>query len=337
MKNNLYQQIYTYSKKCLSFKRRFTNLIVKLCLYSLFGILIYFSIDVFNYIEDKIVFLLLIILSILISSLIELIWQEHEIKRLKKQEKSHADSFIKLFESHESAQKDIKARDEFLSIVSHELRTPLNIMLLKLHSELNKIQSASLANFSVNELVSVLKNSELQIKRLKSIVNDLVDISLITTGRIALQKENTDLVDITKQVKTSFSEVLKRSKIKLNVKSKSPVIGKWDKMRIEQVITNLFSNAIKYGNNKPIEIQILKSGSNAKFIIKDNGIGISNKEQKLIFDLFKRAEKTKEYKKGLGVGLFITDQIVKIHEGKIKLSSTPSFGTTFTVELPLKT
>ena len=167
-------------------------------------------------------------------------------------------------------------------------------------------------------------------------INDLLDISLITTGRMNLTLENIDLVEITNQVKSSFSEVLKKQKYKIKVSSKSPVIGKWDKVRIEQIITNLFSNAIKYGEGKPIDIQIIKSENKAKFIIKDRGIGISSGEQKIIFDLFKRANGNGEYKKGLGVGLFITSQIVKIHGGKIKVSSKPNKGSIFTVELPLK-
>ncbi|MDP3758378.1 MAG: HAMP domain-containing sensor histidine kinase, partial [Candidatus Daviesbacteria bacterium] len=157
-----------------------------------------------------------------------------------------------------------------------------------------------------------------------------------TTGRMDLKPENTDLVAITKQVTESFSEILKKDKNKIKIQAKSSVLGKWDKSRIEQVVTNLISNAIKYGNGKPIEIKIFKSGNQGKFIIKDQGMGIPPHEQKVIFDLFKRASGPGEYKKGLGVGLFITSQIVKIHDGKIKVSSIPAKGATFTIELPLK-
>ncbi|MDO8638874.1 MAG: HAMP domain-containing sensor histidine kinase, partial [Candidatus Daviesbacteria bacterium] len=116
---------------------------------------------------------------------------------------------------------------------------------------------------------------------------------------------------------------------------KSTVIGRWDKARIEQAITNLISNAIKYGNGKPIEIKIFKNRNWCKFIIKDQGMGIPSREQEVIFDLFKRASGPGEYKKGLGVGLFITSQIVKIHGGQIKVSSIMTKGTSFTIELPL--
>ena len=337
LKNKIYNRVYDYSRKSISFNHQFTGLAIKIGLNSLFGILIYSLLNIFFKADlDKDLLWIIIAGAIIISFLIDLAWENSEIKRLKKQEKLYAHSFIKLFDDYKLAEKDIKARDEFLSIISHELKTPLTVMLLKLHNELKNIQNASLANFSVHELVEVLKNSEKQIKWLKSMINDLLDISLITTGRMNLTLENIDLVEITNQVKSSFSEVLKKQKYKIKVSSKSPVIGKWDKVRIEQIITNLFSNAIKYGEGKPIDIQIIKSENKAKFIIKDRGIGISSGEQKIIFDLFKRANGNGEYKKGLGVGLFITSQIVKIHGGKIKVSSKPNKGSIFTVELPLK-
>lgn len=335
-RDKLYNRIYNYSRKSVSFRGNLTGLVIKLGINSLFGMLLYFGVASFKDYPDKVLLPLSIAGAIVISFLIDLTWENSEIKKLRKQEKIYARSFTLLNDDYRLAQRDIMARDEFLSIVSHELKTPLTIMLLKLHSELNNIQSASLANFSVQDLVEVLKNSEQQIKWLKSMIDDLLDVSLITTGRMDLKLENTDLVAITKQVNQSFSEMLKRKRIKVKIQAKSAVVGKWDKVRIEQVITNLFSNAIKYGEGKPIDIQISKSRNTGKFIIKDRGIGISSGDQKFIFDLFKRAPEPGEYKKGLGVGLYISYQIVKIHGGKIKVSSIRAKGTSLTIELPLK-
>lgn len=335
-KDKLYSRVYDYSKKYLSFKQKFSTVFIKLGLNSLFGILIYFSVVFYGDYQDKLFPFIFIAGAIIVSFLIDLTWENSQIKKLRKQEKIYARSFVLLNNDYKLARKDIKSRDEFLSIVSHELKTPLTVMLLKLHSELNNIQSASLANFSVHQLVEVLKNSEQQVKWLKSMVDDLLNVSLITTGKIDLKLEETDLAAVTRQVAQSFSEKLKRGKNKVKISAEHPVIGKWDKVRIEQVITNLFSNAIKYGEGKPINIHILKSGNIAKFIIKDQGIGIPLRDQKVIFDLFKRVPGPGEYKKGLGVGLYISSQIVKIHGGKIKVSSTPGKGSAFTIEFPLK-
>ncbi len=378
--------LYNYSKRQISYKRQLVRYLLIFGSNTLFGILIYFLIDLFKTYPDKapfyLFFLIIVALSvvlgglysallttgiisleayfifrafyktnldltlyiqlaffiggaIIISYLINLIKETKEITKLKQQEKTYASTFIQLHDEHEIALNNIKARDQFLSIVSHELKTPLCIMLLKLHDMLNSIQNVSLANFSIQQLMNVLKNSEQQIKWLSLMINDLLDVSLITTGRMKLQLEDTDLVSITEQVRQSFSEMLKKEKCKIKINTRSSVVGRWDKVRIEQAITNLISNAIKYGENRPIEINIFKTGNQGEFIIKDEGIGIPTQEQKVIFDLFKRASKPKEYKKGLGVGLFITSEIVKVHGGRIKVSSIPKRGTSFTIELPL--
>ncbi len=272
--------------------------------------------------------------AIIVSYLIDLTRGNGEVKRLKDREKRYADSFIKLHDQYSLATQAIKSRDEFLSLVSHELKTPLTVMLLNLHGTLNSIKSASLANFSVPQLMKVLRNCEQQIKWLTEIINDLLDISLITTGRMSLKLENSDLVALTREVEQSFSELLKKEKIKLKINASSPVSGRWDKVRIKQMITNILSNAIKYGEGKPINIQISGNGSHGKLIIQDQGVGIDPREQKIIFDLFKRAPDQEKYQKGLGVGLFITSQIVKMHGGRINVASIPKKGSTFTIELP---
>ncbi len=385
VKNKLYKLVYNYSKKHNSYKF-LGKISIALGTNTLFGILIYFLVDLFKAYPDKtpfyILFLIVVALSailsglksaflttgvisleayllfrtfyntgfdvalyiqlaffiagaIVINVLIYLIKENKIVKKLKEQEKAYARAFIQLHDEHVIALKDIQARDQFLSIVSHELKTPLTVMLLKLHSMKNSIQNVSLAHFSIQELMNVLENSEKQIKWLTLIINDLLDVSLITTGRMNLQLVDTDLLSVTKQVKQSFSELLKRGKQKIEIHAEPPVIGRWDKGRIEQAITNLVSNAIKYGESKPIEIKIFKTGNQGKFIIKDEGMGIPQQEQKVIFNLFKRASGPGGYKKGLGVGLFITSQIVKIHGGNIKVSSIQTKGTTFTIELPL--
>lgn len=336
MEKDLYNQLYNYSKKYLSYKHQFAKYAITFGFNISLAIVIFFLIDLSNTYPDKIPLYAAILLTIAVSAFLGLIRENNEIKKLKEQQIEYARSFAKIHEEHALALKNIKARDQFLSIISHELKTPLTVMLLNLHSLSKSIQSDSLASFSIHELVKVLKNSEQQIKWLTLMINDLLDVSLITTGRMNLQLEDTDLVSVTKQVNQSFSEDLKKQKYKLKINFESPVIGKWDKVRLEQVITNLFSNAIKYGGGKPINIQIYKSGKNAKFIISDSGIGITSEEQKIIFELFKRASGPGEYKKGLGIGLFITYQIIKIHGGKIKVSSIPDKGTSFAIELPLK-
>ncbi|MDP3974016.1 MAG: HAMP domain-containing sensor histidine kinase [Candidatus Daviesbacteria bacterium] len=296
------------------------------------------SVGAFFMISDAnslIQFIFFIIGASVISFVVDGIRQTNTINRLKKQEKIYAQSFVKLQNDYAKAKEEIKSRDEFLSIISHELRTPLTTMLLKLHNLLNTVHNVPLANFSVPELMKALQGSEQQIKRLTVMINDLLDISLITTGRMELKLEKADLVEITKRVLENFSEVLKKEKFQIKFEAKSPISGRFDKMRMEQAITNLLSNAIKYGRGKPINIQISDNKKIIKLTIEDQGVGIPTQDQKLIFGLFKRTDSTNEHSNGLGVGLYIASQIVKAHGGKINLSSKPLKGSTFTLELPL--
>ncbi|HEX7542769.1 MAG TPA: HAMP domain-containing sensor histidine kinase [Patescibacteria group bacterium] len=281
--------------------------------------------------------LIAFILSIIVVRiLIGIVRRTNEVKELKKREKDYAQTFTQLHDEYVKALEEIKARDEFLSIASHELKTPLTSILLKLHNMINNVRNVSLVNFSVPELMRVLENAEQQIRSLSTMINDLLNISLITTGRMDLDLENLDLVAATKRVKENFSEVLERKHYLVKINAKSPVIGFWDRARIEQVITNLLSNAIKYGENKPIEIKIFISEGMGKFSIKDQGIGILPEKQKMLFNRFARVAPTDGEKKGLGVGLYITHQIVKAHNGRVKLFSVPKEGSTFTIELPIK-
>lgn len=274
--------------------------------------------------------------GILVGYLFDIVRKSGEIKKLKKQQEMYTQAFIKLHNEYTKALKEIRARDEFLSIASHELKTPLTTMLLKLNNMLNTVKNVALAKFSVPDLMHVLENAEQQIKWLTTMINDLLNVSLITTGRLDLTPEDVDLSLLSQQVIENFQEIAQRERYIIRFEGK-PVIGQWDKSRIEQALINLLSNAIKYGKHRPIDIEVTNSGKTAKFSIRDRGIGIPPKTQKMLFERFKRAVSPSERTKGLGVGLYITKQIVKAHGGTIKVNNMVTGGARFIVELPLGT
>lgn len=231
------------------------------------------------------------------------------------------------------AQEEVRARDEFLSIASHELKTPLTSMLLQLQLILHNIRNVSLARFSVKNLMTLLENAESQTKRLSKMINDLLNVSLITSGRLNLEKEEVNLSELVSDVVEKSSPKLDGKQI--TIEAEKEVIGHWDKIRLEQVIINLLSNAVKYGDSKPIKIIVQKQDSVARLTVEDQGIGIPQDKKEIIFKRFKRGVSEKDYK-GLGVGLYIVHQIVKAHDGKIDLKSKPDQGSTFIVELPIQ-
>lgn len=235
---------------------------------------------------------------------------------------------------YQDATTAIQARDEFLSIASHELKTPLTSMLLQLQTVLHSIKSQSLASFSIERTMTSLESTISQSKRLSKLVNDLLNISLITTGRLELEREKTDLTKIVKDVSERLKEQAHKSGSEIKVLDGKAVIGHWDRIRMEQVVTNLITNAIKYGDGKPVEVEVANGGKQALLRITDHGLGIPHDLQDKIFDRFQRGE-VKSSIKGLGVGLYLVNEIVKAHNGKIALSSKPKEGSTFTIQLPL--
>lgn len=278
---------------------------------------------------------LFIIEGLLSSYAIDYLKQHDAVTQFLQREKEQAHAYAQLHQKYLVAQEEIKARDEFLSIASHELKTPLTSMLLQLQAALHNIRNVSLANFSVEKLLKMLESAQQQTNRLSKMINDLLNVSLITTKKLDLEFEEVDLAKVTKEVAESFSEKLQREGYILYLDNPKAVIGHWDKVRIEQAVTNLVSNAIKYGGKKPIEIRVTNSDGTGKIYVRDQGIGIPVAQREKIFALFERAAPAGKYQ-GLGVGLYITNQIVKAHQGTIKVDSREEVGSTFMIELPLR-
>ena len=276
---------------------------------------------------------LFVILSLFASFVIDKAKNQEDIINYQKRLRQNKHIIETLENNYEKAQKEIQARDQFLAIASHELKTPVTSMILQVQTAIHNIRNVSLANFSVENLLKMLEGTEQQSQRLSKMVNDLLNLSLITTGRLDLEPEQIDLSGITKHVVDNFAEKLQRENNAVLVVAEKPVIGMWDKVRITQAVTNLLSNAIKYGDNKPITITVTESDGKGKIVVSDNGIGISHDQQERIFERFERAVTSREYQ-GLGVGLYITNQIVKAHKGRISVESKPHGGTSFIIELP---
>ncbi len=291
---------------------------------------IYFSPDLYILIPAAV----FILVSFLISLTIDKARKFDEIAKHRKKEAQYARLLTNEQKKNIKAQEEIRARDEFLSIASHELRTPLALSLLQIQQALHNIRNVSLAKFSVQSLMNMLESVENQTDRLSKMISDLSNVSLITTGKLRLDPEEMDLTKTISDVIRRVPATLNKEHYPIKIYKNGLVKGKWDKIRIEQMITNLLTNAIKYGNNKPIQVSIEKTDHIARIVVQDQGIGIPKNLQKKIFDRFERAVANKEFQ-GLGVGLYITNQIINAHRGSIKVSSKEGKGTTFTVELPL--
>lgn len=228
------------------------------------------------------------------------------------------------------AQAALQAREEFLSIASHELRTPLTPLKLRLQS-LRRLLSKS-SDPKVEPLI-VKANDD--VERLTRLVETLLDADAVGRGELTLQREPVDLVFLVTALLEQFKPTIERSGCAVTLSGEGALVGEWDRLRLEQVIINLLSNALKFGAGKPVEIRVeALPGPSARLVVTDHGIGIDPARQERLFERFERAVSPREFG-GLGLGLYLTRKIVEAHGGSIGLESQPGAGTSVGVVLPL--
>jgi signal transduction histidine kinase len=229
----------------------------------------------------------------------------------------------------EEGQDAIRARDEFLSVASHELKTPVTALLSLL--ELARLNSES--HGSTESQMKMLNGALHQTHRLAKLISNLLDVSRITVRRLTLSKSTCDLAELARGVCERLEPEALRAHSTLRCYASSAVLGRWDSLRLEQVLVNLITNAIRYGQQKPIEIRVSVSDDKAVLEVEDWGIGIAPENQSRIFERFERGTPAHS-RAGLGLGLYIVKQIVDAHRGKVSLRSEPGRGSLFRVEIP---
>jgi signal transduction histidine kinase/DNA-binding response OmpR family regulator len=239
----------------------------------------------------------------------------------------------------EQTRRAVRAREEFISVASHELRTPLTPLQLHLTTLQKKV--GEVAKEGKQEwLEKRLRSIRHQAERLDHLVEELLDVSRIVAGRLRLDPEAVDLTAVVRVVVEEAREQAGSadSRVDLEVETgpgAESVVGFWDRTRVEQIVSNLVSNAVKFGAGNPIRVHVDHRSDAATLTVVDQGIGIDPADQKRIFDRFERAVSARQYG-GLGLGLFIVRQIVDSIGGRIAVRSAPGQGSTFQVEIPIK-
>ncbi|MCO5171222.1 MAG: ATP-binding protein [Planctomycetes bacterium] len=236
---------------------------------------------------------------------------------------------------YREAQDAIRARDEFLSIASHELRTPLTPLRLQVQA-LRRLLAAPDRAPAVERLAGKLEMMERQVERLGALVANLLDISRIAAHRLDLRLEEVDLGAVVQEVVARARDDARRGGCELNVRVAPALRGRWDRRRLEQVVSSLLSNALKYGAGAPVDVEVLPgpAGDEARLVVRDRGIGIAPEDQRRIFERFERAVSERNYG-GFGLGLWISRQVVEAMGGRIEVESAVGQGATFTAHLPL--
>ncbi len=226
----------------------------------------------------------------------------------------------------------VRVRDEFLSVASHELKTPLTPLQLRLESLRAAAERVSPEAIPTARVVRDMDVAQRQLKRLADLVESLLDVSRLSTGRLQLHLTEVDLATVSREMISHHQQQALSAGCELRLEAAGPVRGMWDQLRLEQVVTNLLTNALKYGAGKPIHVRVWEEPGKAKLQVRDEGIGIESAHHRRIFGMFERAVSERNYG-GLGLGLYITRQIVESLGGTIRVDSEPGKGATFTVEL----
>ncbi len=232
-------------------------------------------------------------------------------------------------EARLEAEQAVRVRDEFLSIASHELKTPLTSLNLQIQTLLKRAREGQRQDDA-----SRLEKAQRQVLKLARLMEELLDVSWVNSGRPRLELGDVDLMQLVREVLERFQDEAQRMGTRLELRGADAVVGRWDRARLEQVVTNLVSNALKYGAGAPVEVSVRSSGSLALLEVTDHGIGIAPENLERIFGKFERAVSVRQYG-GFGLGLFIVRQLVEALGGAVDVASTPGQGSTFHIVLPL--
>jgi PAS domain S-box-containing protein len=215
---------------------------------------------------------------------------------------------------------------ELIGVASHDLANPLNAMQLLL----TRLSKTEREPERLREgLAAALRHSQ----RLGQLLHNLLDLSRLSSGKLTLEVSRVDLVEVVREVVERHAEQAAEAGCTISVQGPSRMEGHWDRLRLERVVANLLSNALKFGRGKPVEVGLERQEAGVRLWVRDHGAGIAPEAQRRIFERFER-EKSAGRHAGFGLGLYIVRQLVEAHGGTVQVESTLEQGALFTVELP---
>jgi signal transduction histidine kinase len=246
--------------------------------------------------------------------------QTHDVEKLSRE----------LVDALAETQASVTARDEFLSIASHELRTPLTPIILMIDTLELTLQRDRMLTPKIKSNLVVARR---QVDRLADLVEEMLEVSRITAGRLSLQLEEVDLVDLVRDAIEKVRHDADSAGCELVLRAPASVVGRWDRARVRQIVVSVIANAIKYGPRQPVTIDVTATDDHVVIITTDRGIGIEAEKRDKIFQRFERAVSLRNYG-GFGIGLFVTRNLVEAHGGNITVQSERGKGARFIIELP---
>jgi signal transduction histidine kinase len=263
--------------------------------------------------------------------------QRREMRRqmeaLERSRREQETLLRELNKTQEELQRSLRMRDDFMSLVAHELRTPLNTLFLETQMRSLQLKRGNLPAFNPEQMGNMIKRDERQIKAMIRLIDDMLDVSRMKSGTLSIRPAKVELMGLLERVINDLSLQAAAANTNLKLSVHGPVEGFWDEFRIEQVIVNLLTNALRYGGGGEVEIDVQEIGCNVRIDVRDHGKGISPDYIDRIFEPYERGAKSGE-PKGLGLGLYISRQLAASHGGELTVQSEPGQGATFSLLLP---
>ncbi len=253
--------------------------------------------------------------------------------------RSKVSVFVELFRQRQALQaaqaelqRAVTMRDDFMSMVSHELRNPLNSVFLQ--AQLRRKLLAAPKPAHHDQMLRMVARDERQIRSMIRLLDDMLDVTRLRTGRLAMSPAPFCLAALGRSAVESIRDLAQSDGITISLDAPETLPVEGDEFRIEQVVTNLLTNALRYGGGKPVAVTVRAGDGKALVSVRDHGRGIAPADRERIFQQFERAEGTDPVP-GLGLGLFIARQITEAHGGRLEVTSAAGEGSDFVLHLPL--
>ena len=260
----------------------------------------------------------------------------HEMNALAVANQKQEELVQQLRHTQSELERAVRMRDDFMSMVSHELRTPLNTLYLETQLRQLHLSKGNLANFAADRLPAMIERDQRQIRNMVRLIDDMLDVTRMRRDALSIQPKPVDLAALARAVVEGLRQQAEAAGSVIALEAPGELRGVWDEFRIEQVLTNLLTNALRYGGGKPVEMMLFERDGTAHITVRDQGIGIAPEDQERIFEQFERTDDSRKHAPGMGLGLYITRKIVGLHGGRIEVESRPGEGSLFHVELPLE-
>jgi signal transduction histidine kinase len=226
----------------------------------------------------------------------------------------------------------IRARENFISIASHELRTPLAPIRLQVQRMLRGLQKHP-ETMPPERVVEALEVVDRQVGRLTSLLENVLDLTRLRLERLPLSLADLDLSTLVDEIASTLREPLAQAQCTLRIDRRGTVTGTWDRARLTQVLNNLLVNAMRHGGPGPIDLALMGDDDKVAVVVRDHGPGIPAGDADRVFRRFEHAARQAEAH-GLGLGLYISREIIQAHGGKLTVESPSGGGAAFRIELP---